>query len=41
MFLGTQFVQLLPRNATIDEAKHAPMLAENPAAGCVGYRLAR
>ena len=33
MFLGTLLVQLLPRNATIDEADHAPALAESPAVG--------
>ena len=33
MFLGTLLVLLLPRNATIDEADHAPMLKEGAAVG--------
>ena len=33
MFLGTLLVLLLPKNATIDEADHAPMLKEGAAVG--------
>jgi nitrate/nitrite transporter NarK len=33
MILGALLVQLLPRNASIDEAEHVPVLAESPAVG--------
>jgi nitrate/nitrite transporter NarK len=33
MFLGTLLVHLLPRNATIDEAEHVPVLNDSPAVG--------
>jgi D-galactonate transporter len=35
MVLGALLVQLLPRNATIDEAEHAPMLKEGSAVGAM------
>jgi hypothetical protein len=31
MFLGAWLVHLLPRNATIDEAEHAPAISGSPA----------
>jgi hypothetical protein len=31
MILGALLVHLLPRNATIDEAAHAPVLTPSPA----------
>jgi MFS family permease len=33
MLLGTLLVHLLPRNATIDEAEHVPVLNDSPAVG--------
>ncbi len=35
MVLGALLVQLLPRNATIDEAEHAPMLKEGSTVGAM------
>jgi len=35
MILGALLVQLLPRNATIDEAEQMPVLAESPTVGAL------